>query len=281
MRAAFIEPGLRPSIAYHQIVIENALLAAPLFAGLPAMHIARIVGIGWVKSLESGERLFSEGEASRGLYVVQTGNVRLFRVNARGDEQVVHIANAGESFAEESLFAPEGYCLNASAVKSTRVVVLPKNEFLGVLKSCPELLMRMTCALSHHLCQMISLLDDLRLKSARVRLENWLLQRCSKAQSDQPQTVLLSIPKKVVASELGMASETFSRVLAQLQCERLIAIRGRSVVLLSPRRLRASMLEEMNEPAGSTESEGPVELLTNKMIRARSQIGRSLSFGRG
>lgn len=255
MRAVFTEHGVRPSIGYHQIVIENALLAAPLFAGLPSMHIARIVGIGWVKSLEPGERLFSEGEASRGLYVVQTGNVRLFRLNPRGDEQVVRIANAGESFAEESLFAPARYCLNASAVKSTRVVVLPKNEFLSILRNCPELLMRLTHSLSNHFCEMISLLDDLRLKSARVRLENWLLQHCGNARSNQPQTVLLSIPKKVVASELGMASETFSRVLAQLQTEHLVSIHGRSVVLLSPRQLQESVLEEMNEPACDMDSE--------------------------
>ncbi len=247
MRALFHEPSLRPSTGYHQIVIENALQAAPLFHGISPAQLARLVAIACVKPLAAGETLFAEGEPSAGLYIVQSGAIRLFRINARGDEQVVHIARPGESFAEETLFAHAGHTLHASAVKNTRLVVLPRVEFMHLLKTCPDLLMRLTAALSSHLCETISLLGDLRLKSARVRLGHWLLHQCSNCRSAEPQTILFSMPKKDVASELGMASETFSRVLAQLQGERLIVVRGRTVILPSPRQLEASVSQEENE----------------------------------
>jgi CRP/FNR family transcriptional regulator len=244
MQATFTDHGIQPSNGYRQLVLENALIACPLFAGLRAVDLENVVRIGWLKTVGPGERLFYEGDVNHGLYVVQSGAVRLFRVNASGHEQVVHIARPGESFGEESLFAQAGHALNAAAVQSTRLVVLPRNEFVAYLRTNPELLLRVVQALSGHVREMIGLLDDLRLKSARARLANWLLERCPNRNSDEPQSISLSIPKRVVASELGMASETFSRMLAEFQSQQLLAVQGRTLVLLSPRQLDRAIVEE-------------------------------------
>lgn len=244
MRATFTEPAAPANNGYRQMVLENALLACPLFSGLRNGELPTLVRIAWVKSVGPGERLFYEGDVNHGLYVVQSGAVRLFRVNASGHEQVMHIARPGESFGEESLFAQSGHALNAAAVQSSRLVVLPRNEFVSYLRTCPELLLRVVKALSGHVREMIGLLDDLRLKSARARLANWLLERCPNRNSEEPQAISLSIPKRVVASELGMASETFSRTLAEFQSQNLLQVQGRTLVLVSPRQLGLSVAEE-------------------------------------
>lgn len=247
MRATFIEPGLPPSSSYRQLALENALVACPLFAGMRPADLGSLVRIAWMKTFAAGERVFYEGDVNHGLYVVQSGAVRLFRVNSSGHEQVVHIARARESFGEESLFAKSGHALNAAAVQCTRLVILPRNGFVSCLRCCPDLSLRVLQALSAHVREMIGLLDDLRLKRARVRLGNWLLQRVSDPQSDEPQAISLSIPKRVVAAELGMASETFSRMLAEFQALNLLAVQGRTLVLLCPRQLRAAMGEDESE----------------------------------
>lgn len=240
----FTDHGFQPSSGYRQLVLENALIGCPLFAGLRAVDLENVVRIAWLKTVGPGERLFYEGDVNHGLYVVQSGVVRLFRVNASGHEQVVHIARPGESFGEESLFAQSGHALNAAAVQSSRLVILPRNEFVTYLRTNPELLLRVVKALSGHVREMIGLLDDLRLKSAKARLANWLLERCPNRNSDEPQSISLSIPKRVVASELGMASETFSRTLAELQQMELLVVRGRTLVLSSPRQLDRTLSEE-------------------------------------
>ena len=244
MKSSFCEPGTEPNSGYRQLVLENAILACPLFSGLGRADLASLVRIAWLKSIGPGERLFYEGDVNHGLYVVQSGSVRLFRVNAGGHEQVMHIARPGESFGEESLYAQSGHALNAAAVQATRLVVLPRNEFVAYLRGCPDLLLRVVKALSCHVREMIGLLDDLRLKSARARLANWLLERCPNRNSEEPQTISLSIPKRVVASELGMASETFSRTLAEFQSDHLLAVQGRTLTLLCPRQLSLSVAEE-------------------------------------
>jgi CRP/FNR family transcriptional regulator, dissimilatory nitrate respiration regulator len=238
MRAELTEVGTGHAGSYKQLVIENALQGCPLFAGLALRDIVNLAQVAWVKTLAAGERLFYQGDPGRALYVVQAGIIRLYRVNASGHEQVVHIARPRESFAEESVFTEAGHPLNAAAIQSTRLIVLPKNEVFRLLRTCPALLLRLAEALSGHVREMIGLVDDLRLKSARVRLANWLLERCSDRHSSRPESISLSIPKRVVASELGMASETFSRMLAEFQASQLLDVQGRTLTLLCPRQLQ-------------------------------------------
>jgi CRP-like cAMP-binding protein len=236
--------------------MATALRASPLFFGVSSHTLERLVAACWLKTLEPGERLFAEGEASRGLYVVQSGAIRLFRVNAEGYEQVIHIARARESFAEESLFADASYASDAAAVQSSRLVVVPRRELIAILPGDPELLLRLTSVLSRHMVEVIGLVGDLRLKSARVRLGTWLLQHCPQPDSNRPCPVVLSLPKKVLAAELGMVSETFSRVLAELQSEDLIVVRGRTVLLTNPALLTSNVDAEQNGLAPSRNTVG-------------------------
>ena len=137
MQAVFRAPKLQPSYGYHQVVIENALLSASMFSGASPAQIAKLVSVGWIKVLSPLEQLFFEGQRGGGLYLVQSGAIRLFRVNEGGDEQVIHVARPGESFAEESLFGEGSYSLNAVAISQSRVIVLPRNELVPILQSSP------------------------------------------------------------------------------------------------------------------------------------------------
>ena len=55
--------------------------------------------------LDSGYRLFKQGEKTKAIYFLQQGEVTLSRWGAKGDEIVIHTAHDGESFAEASLFS--------------------------------------------------------------------------------------------------------------------------------------------------------------------------------
>src|ERR1044071_2559783 len=96
-----------------------------------------------VKSLEKGEYLFRERELSRGFYIVQKGAINVHRVNAVGKEQVIHIFRAGESFAEAALATDRGYPAAAPAVESSLVLLVPKPDFLALVRHQPELALRM------------------------------------------------------------------------------------------------------------------------------------------
>ena len=53
--------------------------------------------------------------------------------------------------------------------------------------------------------------------------------------------------KRVLAAELGTISETFSRTLAKFREQKLVSIKGKTITILSPGKLRALLKRNLGE----------------------------------
>jgi CRP/FNR family transcriptional regulator, dissimilatory nitrate respiration regulator len=85
------------------------------------------------------------------------------------------------------------------------------------------------------------------LKDVETRLANWLIKRCPDPESDQPVAIELKMTKRVLAAELGTVSETFSRTLAKFRESQLLAVKGKTVTVLSPARLASLLRRNLGE----------------------------------
>ena len=237
-----------PNIAeFKKIAIINTLRRCQLFTGLPQPDLENIAEVTVVKSLAKGDYLFHEGDPAHGFYVVQSGAVNVHRVNAAGKEQIIHVFRAGDSFAEVALATTTGYPADARILEPTQVLLVQKNGILALLKRQPELALRMLGSMSSHLRVLVRQLEDLALKDVETRLANWLVKRCPNPQSETPQTIELTMTKRVLAGELGTVSDTFSRTLAKLREQKLLTVKGKTIVVLSPAKLNALLRRHMGE----------------------------------
>ena len=225
----------------------DALRSCRLFAGLPAEDLRNVAAITVVRQLAKGDYLFHEGEPSRGFYIVQQGSVNVHRVNPSGKEQVIHVFRPGESFAEGAVATDVGYPADARALESSQVLQVQKTEFIALLRRHPELALRMLGTMSQHLRVLVGLLDDLRLKDVETRLARWLVKRCPDPVSATPCRIDLTMPKRVLAAELGTVSETFSRTLGKFRDLGLIAVKGKTVTVLSPAGLTDLLRKHLGE----------------------------------
>jgi CRP/FNR family transcriptional regulator, dissimilatory nitrate respiration regulator len=232
---------------FKQAAIVNSLRSCQLFAGLPPPDLEKIADVSVVKSLEKGDYLFHEGDPAHGFYVIQRGAVNVHRVTAAGKEQIIHIFRAGDSFAEAALATPTGYPADARALEATQVLLVQKAGILELLKRQPELGLRMLGSMSGHLRVLVGQLEDLTLKDVETRLANWLIKRCSNPQGEAPVKIELAMTKRVLAAELGTVSETFSRTLAKFREQKLLAVKGKTVTVLSPARLSALLRRNLGE----------------------------------
>lgn len=230
-----------------QAAIVNTLRSCQLFAGLPLADLQTIAAVTVVKSLEKHDYLFHERDSASGFYIVQSGAVNVHRVNAAGKEQVIHIFRAGESFAEATLATDQGYPADARALESSQVLLVQKAGILALLRSQPELALRMLGSMSSHLRVLISQLEDLTLKDVETRLANWLIKRCPYPQGDQAVRIELTTTKRMLAAELGTVSETFSRTLAKFRQQKLLTVKGKTVTVLSPGKLKDLLRRNLGE----------------------------------
>ena len=222
---------------FKQAAIANTFRQCALFEGISVHDLAAIVSITVTKSLPRGEYLFLENAPVAGFYVVQSGSIKLHRLNLKGHEQVFHVFRPVESFGEEMIVSEAGYPADATAAEDSQVLLVPKNEFLALLKTQRELAFRLLRSAGQRVCSLMGLMDDLTLKDASTRLVSWLIQHCPDPDSDEPQRIELQTTKRLLALELGLASETLSRTFTKLRTQQLIDLQGRSVTLLCPARL--------------------------------------------
>ena len=229
------------------IALVNTLRSCQLFTGLASADLENIAAITVVKTLDKNAYLFHEGDAAQGFYIVQRGAVNVHRVSAAGKEQVIHVFRTGDSFAEVALASDKGYPADARALESSQVLLVQKTGILALLRRQPELALRMLGSMSTHLRVLVGQLEDLTLRDVETRLANWLIKRCPKPDSDRPVQIELTMTKRVLAAELGTISETFSRPLAKFREQQLLAVKGKTVTVVSPARLSTLLRRNLGE----------------------------------
>jgi CRP/FNR family transcriptional regulator, dissimilatory nitrate respiration regulator len=232
---------------FRQAIIENTLRSCQLLMGLPAADIAAIASFVIPKHLDKGDYLFREGDSSEGFYVVQKGAINVHRVSAAGKEQVIHLFRPIESFAEATLATEGGYPADARATEPTTVLLVPKSDFVDLLRKRPELALRMLGSMSQHLRVIVGLLDDLTLKDMETRVANWLLKRCPRPIGNREVEIKLDRTKRVLAAEFGATSETLSRTLAKFRDRKLLRIKDNTLFVTRPDQLQKLLGHHLGE----------------------------------
>jgi CRP/FNR family transcriptional regulator, dissimilatory nitrate respiration regulator len=207
----------------------------PLFKGLPPAQIRELASIAVYKPYKKEERIFSEGEEATGFYVLIAGRVKVSKLAFDGKEQILHILDIQEPFGEVPVFAGELFPANAEAMEDSKILFLPREGFIHLIKKEPSVAMNMLALLSRRLRQFSSLIENLSLKGVPARLASYLLYLSQR--QGNTDLLELDVPKALLANFLGTIPETLSRILAKMAQEGLIDVDGRRISLLNRRAL--------------------------------------------
>ena len=216
--------------AYKADALKGILRESSLFAELGAQELDVVVNACVTKRLDKGETLFREGSPAVGFYIVQSGAICLSRLSFEGKEQVISVFKPVTCFAEASLTTLDTYPANAVALEASQVILVRKDKFRELIKAQPDLALSMLGSMSIHLKHLVQMIDDLKFKQIECRLANWLARNAP--ESDEAQGIIeLPMSKKLLASQLGVTSETLSRAFARFRNEGIIDVDGRQITI--------------------------------------------------
>jgi CRP-like cAMP-binding protein len=184
-----------------------------LFSGLTEDCLLDVARISTRKSIRKEETLFTEGQDTKGLYLLLDGKIKLIRISSKGQEQILHFVFPGQSFAEGALFDDEKYPATARTVSDSSLLFIPKAGFCGMLETNHQLASNLFSHLSRRLRFMARKVEELTLLNATSRVCRHLITLWDK-ESNQ---IVFPVTMKHTAQSLGMVVETFSRVLHKLK----------------------------------------------------------------
>jgi len=210
--------------------IDHFIREIPLFAGLVDEQIQWLAVIVEKRKYSRGKVIFSEGEEAKGLYVLHTGRIKIYKLSSEGKEQILHIFGPGEPFGEVAVFAGGQFPAYAEALEVSETLFFPRKKIVELLTKDPSMAMNMLAMLSKRLKYFTQLVENLSLKEVPQRLAAYLLVLATI--KDKRDTVELDIAKGQLASLLGTIPETLSRILNKMTIQGYIEVEGRQIKLL-------------------------------------------------
>jgi CRP/FNR family transcriptional regulator len=189
----------------------------------------------------AGEIVFSEGESCSGLYVVETGHVRIFKSSVNGREQVLSIDGPGSSIAELPVFDGGNYPASAAAIDDATLLFVSKQDFQALCLAHPQVALKVLRVVGARLRRLVGIIEELSFTTVRHRLASFLLRLAEKDGKRTSQGVEITLPvsNQELASQIGTVRELVSRNLSHLQAEGMLKIDGRSLTICNLKALEA------------------------------------------
>lgn len=220
--------------------IATVLNDCPLFSGLPESQAVALASIAFSKKAKKGVSIFFEGDPGDGFYLVASGKVKVYKLAFNGKEQILHILGASQPFGEAAVFQGKPFPANAEALVNSELIYFPKKEFLTVIKENPEVALNMLGLLSARLRKFARQIEDLSLHEVPHRLANYIIY-LTEEQGSETQ-VTLEISKGQLASLLGTAPETISRILTKFSNDNVLKVSNRTIEIVDMKRLTELVL---------------------------------------
>ncbi|MBD2576603.1 Crp/Fnr family transcriptional regulator [Oscillatoria sp. FACHB-1406] len=215
--------------------LEVWLQTTLIFRGLSTEQLESLGKIARLQSIDKGGAIFHQGTTATGFFIVKSGRVKVFKVSPNGKEQILHIFEAQDYFAEVPAFDGKTFPASAEALEAVELIFFPRLAFLELLERYPAIAIRMLTSLSLRLRQLTQLVENLSFKEVPQRLAAYLLDLSDRANNSD--TVTLDLAKGQLAAALGTIPATLSRAFYRLSNEGIIAMNGSQIELRDRDRL--------------------------------------------
>lgn len=223
----------------------DILKGVALFHDLSEQELSFLVEHSTSQHCSANELIFTEGDPCSGLFIIQSGAVKIFKTASSGREQILSVEQAGNTIAELPVFDGGTYPASTVAVEDSDLLFIRKEDLRTLCLQHPEVALKLLKSVGRRLRALVGIIEELSFTTVRQRLIAYLLRLAGRSNASAKGGVDLELPvsHQELAAELGTVRELVSRNLSRLQAEGLIRIQARSVQVPDIAALRSACEE--------------------------------------
>lgn len=216
------------------------LKRTPIFSSLDDEELKTLSPLIIERSLNKNTAIFHENDPAAAFYMVKRGRVKIFKPSREGREQVLAILGEGQIFGDVPVFDGGPYPASAATMDGAEIFIIRSDDFLELLKSHPEIALKVIKVLGQRLRQAMELVRDLSFKLAPHRLAGLLLKLAGESgrMVNDGIEVNLAMSRQDLAEVVGTSRETVTRELKKMERAGLIGLDRRLVTITDQERLR-------------------------------------------
>lgn len=217
----------------HQAIDVAVLLGSlPQFSALSPAELATLAAGATHIFATRGQMLVRQGDLCQGMFIVLDGQVKLAFISSQGHEKVIQVVRPGQVFCEAMLFVDQPYAFFSQALCDLALIHLTKSCMLEVMAGNPGLMRHFLAGVASGYHRLLIEHKTIRLYSATERTVRYLFaELASSGRLCDGAVIDLDVAKGLIASQLNLTQEHFSRVLRELHQLGTIVLKGRRVVI--------------------------------------------------
>ncbi len=222
------------------------LRSVPLFKDAPQRALELAASVLAQRRFEAGHTVFQEGDSGDALYILESGLVKLSKVDLGGHEKTLALLQPPEFFGEMALIGEAARSATALTLGEVTCWLLYRDDFRRLMENFPSISLNLTATLAERLRGMDDEAQILSYKDAQGRVAYVLLRlfESGVAELNDEGLPLVQLTHQELASLAGTSRETVTRALRTLENENVIQTRTREIVITDPDGL-AEILHEI------------------------------------
>lgn len=193
------------------------------FDDLPEDMLKEISKHMHLREYQRGDVLFWEGDPCDGLYIVEQGGAKIFRLSPQGRQYIVRILQEGDTFGEVPAFDGAMNPVNVEALEACRVWVIDSEMLRGLVRTHPQFAQKVLVNFGRMLRGMVRMVSEMAFYQVTHRLARLIADDLPQ-EKNTPQWT-----QEQLAARLGTVREVVARSLKELERSGAIRIEDRRI----------------------------------------------------
>lgn len=218
--------------------IQSHIRSVIYFRGITPEEITYVTNNSVLRTFTANEVIFLEGEPAQGLWIVESGRVKIYKLSPDGNEHILHLRGPGKTFNDIGALDGGDNPANAAALSAeVQVWLVPTDIITYVLTHNPQVALNVIRLLARRVRSLVGQIEDLALYSVIVRLARFLIK-----QADDPSLSGPGVTRTAIAAHLNTTPQTISVALRELEATGAIQFDRHQITIVDETQLRAIAL---------------------------------------
>ena len=224
--------------APYGLQIIESCMACPhredrLFCNLSPAALKHLSEITGSATYPKGATLFVEGQASRGVFILCNGHVKLSTSSADGKTLILRISEPGDLLGLPATISGKSYEVTAEVIEPTQANFISRTDFLNFLREHGDAALRVAQELSETYQSAFAEMRMIGLShSAGEKLARFILDWTAEYTAEKGVIkTRLTLTHEEIAQMIGASRETVTRLFADFKKKQLLQIKGSTLIV--------------------------------------------------
>lgn len=202
-----------------------------VFGVLPQSIVTELDAISFPIHYPDAAKLFSEGEPARGVFILQSGRVKLYFTSVDGRTLILRMARAGDVLGLPGTLSGRQYELTAETMGPCQLAFIKRDPFLRLMNNSKEVSMGVARQLASSYVSACHEVRCLGLSQSSGEKLALLLLEWPMSIGDTASRIKFAFRHEDVAQMIGISRETVSRLFVEFRKRKLAELDGSTLYI--------------------------------------------------